>query len=403
MYEIDKESIEKKITGAKFSESSETNKAIIESLLSITKELCDYTSEVSEALISKAYFTEVHYRIDDIYTALLLVGDDAEYEAVGLYKMAEDNPYRVFLDCEYDEIRNIVGDLSQKRIYKGNYIKDGRVVAFEYSLEFDDSFIKAQERLFGYAEQYCVKNPVILSPYSYKSFTVKFDEKLNKEDFELDFCFGDNKIPVIDGAYCLYWNVRQSVDSDKTYDAKEPYGDKTKYVYSFNKTKKGNYLLPLPLNNQTKIYEIRFGEKNIEIVTDHDIEDFVVFEYFELVFNSRVVKERQSKKMLFVNRVEEKKHNQRRIVSDGDIERAIGCFREWQDICCNRSNGESKLVIRYSKKYIADRKDKTLFNTIRREYVFFKKTNNRFLTDYANYILQYLEYYYPEIEWAGEI
>ncbi len=193
------------------------------------------------------------------------------------------------------------------------------------------------------------------------------------------------------------------MDSDKTYDAKEPYGDKTKYVYSFNKTKKGNYLLPLPLNNQTKIYEIRFGEKNIEIVTDHDIEDFVVFEYFELDFNSRVVKERQSKKMLFVNRVEEKKHNQRRIVSDGDIERAIGCFREWQDICCNRSNGESKLVIRYSKKYIADRKDKTLFNTIRREYVFFKKTKNRFLTDDANYILQYLEYYYPEIEWAGEI
>ena len=403
MYEIDKESIERKITSTKFSENGETNKAVIDSLLALMKELCDYTQEVNETLVNNACVRNECYRIDDIYTALLVTGDDAEYEAVGLYRMEEYNPYRVFLDCEYDEIRNIVGDLSRKKIYKGSYIKDGRITKFDYSFEFDNSFVKAQERMFSYAEQYCVKNPVVFSPYSHKAFLVKFDESIKKEDVELDFCFEDNNIPVIDGEICLYWNIRQSMETDKTYDAKEPYGDKTKYVYSFKKTKKGIYLLPLPVNNQTKIYEIRFVENGVEIVTDHDIEDFLVFEYNELDLNSRVVKERQSKKMLFVNRVEEKIQNRRRILSEGDIERAIGCFREWQDICCDRSNGEGrKHVIRYSKKYIADRKDKTMFNSIRREYVYFKKTNNRFLTDYANYILEYLEYYYPEIEWAGE-
>ena len=405
MYEIDREALENRITNAKFSKNDETNKALIDSMLALMKELCDYTQKVNETLVNNAYAISECYRIDDLYTAVLMTGDDAEYEAAGLYKMGEDIPYRVFLNCEYDEIRDIVGDLSQKKIYKGSYIKDGNIIKFDYWFEFDNSFVKAQERMFSYAEQFCVKNPIIFSPYSHKSFIVKFNDSIKNENVKLDFCFADNNIPVIDGNNCLYWNIHQSIEADKTYDAKEPYGDNTKYIYFFKKTKKGNYLLPLPVNNQTNVYDIRFTENGVEAVIDHDIEDFVIFEYNELDLNSKVVRERRSKQMLFVNRVEEKTQNRRRILSEGDIERAIGCFREWQDICCGRSSGEGSRVIRYSKKYSANRKDKTMFNTIRREYVYFKKkdSSRRFLTDHANYILEYLEYYYPEIEWAGEI
>ncbi len=414
MYEIDKEAIERKITSTKFSENGETNKAVRDSLLALMKELCDYTHDVNEKLVNEVWDRNECCRIDDIYTTVLpMAGDNdkrkTEYEAAGLYRMGEYNPYRVFFDCEYDEIRNIVGDLSsQKKIYKGSYKKDGRTIEFDYSFEFDNSFVKAQERMFSYAEQYCIKNPIVFSPYSHKAFIVKVDESIKKEIVKPNFEFKKNKIPivgedVIDEEICLYWNICQSTKTLKTYDAKEPYGDKTKYVYSFKRKKDGIYLLPLPENNQTKIYEIRFGENGVEIVTDHEIEDFVVFEYHELDPNSSIVAERRSKKMLFHNRVEEKIQNRRRILSEGDIERAIGCFREWPDICCDRSDGKGRSVIRYSKNYIADRKDKTMFNSIRREYVHFKKTDDRFLTDYANYILEYLEYYYPEIEWAGEI
>ena len=403
MNEIDKESLEKKITSSVFSENDEENKAIKNSLLAIMRELCDYTTEVNHSIVNNAHTQQDSYHINDIFTALLPVGDDSEYEAVGLYRMTEYDPFRVFLDCEYDEIRNIVGDLTKKKLYKGHYLKDGKQITFEYSLEFDNTFIKSQECLFKFAEHYRVKNPLILSPYSHKSFWLIFDEDLKKEDFNLDFCFEENHIPVLDGNYCLFWNIKQSAEHEKTYDAKEPYGDTTKYVFLFSKTKKGTVLLPVPENNQAIIYEVRFVEKGVELVTNHDIEDFIILEYIDLDFNSRVVRERQSKKLLFSNEIIDKLQAHRRLLSEGDIERAIGCFMDWQDLHCERSNGDGELIIRYSKKYRADRKSKNMFNTIRREYISIMKREKRFLTDYANYILEYLEYYYPEIEWAGEV
>lgn len=404
MNEIDKESIEKKITSSVFSDNDEENRTIKNSLLAIMRELCDYTTDVNYTIVNNAHRQQEDCHINDIFTALLPVGDNIEYEAVGLYRMAEHDPFRVFLDCEYDEIRRIVGDLNdKKKLYKGHYLKDGKQVTFEYSFEFDNTFIKSQEYLFKFAEYYNVKNPLILSPFSHKSFWLVFNEDLKKENFNLDFCFEENHIPVLDGNYCLYWNIKQSSENEKTYDAKEPYGDITKYVFAFNKTKKGNILLPVPENNQAIVYDVRFVERGVELVTNHDIEDFIILEYIDLDLNSRVVKERKSKNLLFSNEIIDKFQVHRRLLSDGDIERAIGCFMDWQDIHCERCNSNGEIIIRYSKKYCADRKNKNMFNTIRREYISIVKKDQRFLTDYANYILEYLEYYYPEIEWAGEL
>ncbi len=403
MNEIDKESIEKKITYSVFSENDEENKSIKNALLAVMRELCDYTNEVNCAIVNNAHRHQENYHINDIFTALLPFGDDSEYEAIGLYRMAEYDPFRVFLDCEYDEIRNIVGDLTKREPYKGHYLKDGQQVTFKYSLGFDNTFIKMQELLFEFAEHYNVKNPLILSPYSHKSFWLVFDENLKKEGVDLDFCFEENRIPVLDGDFCLYWNIKQSTENEKTYDAKEPYGDATKYVFAFNKTKKGKILLPIPKNNQTVVFDVSFVEKGVELVTNHDIEDFIILEYIDPDLNSSIVKEILAKRLLFSNEITDKFQVHRRLLSEGDIERAIGCFMDWHDIRCERSDGNSKPIIRYSKKYRADRKSKNMFNTIRREYICMIKKDKRFLTDYANYILEYLEYYYPEIEWAGEV
>lgn len=46
MNEIDKESIEKKITSSVFSDNDEENRTIKNSLLAIMRELCDYTTDV---------------------------------------------------------------------------------------------------------------------------------------------------------------------------------------------------------------------------------------------------------------------------------------------------------------------------------------------------------------------
>ncbi len=416
MYEINKDSIEKKIIDSRFSEDEEHNKAIKNSLLSIMRELCGYTSEVNQNLIDRAFNQSFESQINEIYAVILPTLDGTEYEPDGLFKMTEIIPQRFFLDCEYDDIRNIVGDTSNLNVYKGTYIKDEVEYSFEYSLEFDNSFVKVQERLFDYAEHYNVSNPLIFSPFSHKAFVIKHnfnqehsnpfgvkkDSGNHNEENSVDYRFKQNGIPVIEGQCCLFWNIRQDIIKDKTYDASEPYGEKVKYVYCFPKSKKGMYRLPIPINNQTCIYDIRFCDKDIKIVIDKEIEDFFLYEYYDLDLNTPVVKERQSKGLFFANDVNEQMKKQRRLLSEGDIERAIGYFRSWKDLYCKRADGDGKNIIRYAKKYCANRTDKYLFNTIRREYIHFEKQDKRFMTDYANYVLEYLEYYYPEIEWAGE-
>lgn len=401
MYEIDKNGIERIITNSVFSGDERDNKAIKEALLATMRELCDYSHSVNQSLIEKSLDQNSEYRINDIYTVLLPICDDAEYEAVGLYRMAEPDDNRVFLDCEYDEIKQIVGDLAEKKSYKGRYIKDGKLLSFDYTLEFDGCFLSLQEELYDYAEHYSVKNPIMFSPYSHKSFQLGFDKSLLKDGIKLDFGFRDNHLPVLEG-YGLYWNIKRVLEEGKTYDGKMPYADSTKYVFVFPKTKNGDFILPLPLNNQARIYDIQFKEKCVEVTTNHDIESFVELQYIELDLNSRIVKESQSKGWLFSNDISDGIWRVRRLLSEGDIERAIACFREWHDVCCERSSGDGRHIARYSKKYRSDRKNKNMFNTIRREHIRIAKTSKRFLTDYANYILEYLEYYYPEIEWAGE-
>ena len=436
MYEINKSAIEKKIATARFAADEESNRSINNSLLALVEELCDYTNKVGRDLVDGAREREDSPQINDVFAALLPVEAEADYQtAGGLFRMdavseflncrfdeSEDSGVelaqtpipektvfhyeRVFLDCEYDEIRNLDGDLSsKKKTYQGRYVdkKSGKTGPFEYSLEFDDSFVKAQEILFDYAEYYRVKNPVVLSPYSRKSFFIKYVEELCSDDIKLDFCFADNKIPVIEGKNRLYWNIKQSVENGKTYDAKEPYGDATKFVFRFEKTKRGGRLLPLPLNNQTRVYSIDVAEDWVDVVINREIEDFIVLEYVDFDSNSGLALERRSKRLLFDNNVVDGTWNRSRILSEADIERAVGCFNGWRYASCERSEGKDKPIVRYSKKYRVDRKAKNMFNAIRREYVGFKGTEDKkFLTDFANYVLEYLEYYYPEIEWIGE-
>ena len=207
MYEIDKNAIEEMIRSSNFSENEEGNKSIKGALISIIDELCNYTTDVNERLINASRIIEEKNRIDTIFTALLPAKDEDEYEAAGLYKMADVLQNRYFLDCEYNEIRNIIGDLSGEKKYKGIYIKENKTIPFEYSLAFDDSFLKKQEIIIAYAEHYNIKNPIIFSPYSHKSVLLKYDDALVQDGVELDFCFKENSLPIIGGKYCLYWNI----------------------------------------------------------------------------------------------------------------------------------------------------------------------------------------------------
>lgn len=401
MYKINYESIEEKISESNFVVDKEANKNMKEALIKLVKELCEYTTQVNQNLVDGILKKDDSNDLNDIIVALIPNGADKTYESVGLFKMADKNDCRIFIDDEYKNIRLINGDTTSKRIFKGKYVKDGALKYFDYELKFDRSFLEQQELLFKYSEQYNICNPMIFSPYSHKSFYLVFDSEIKKEDVELDFCFDENGIKAIQKKN-LFWNIKKSTVENKTYDEKVPYGDKTKYLYRFEKTKKGKYVLPYPLHNQTIVYDVVIDENGVNIVTNKDMEDFILIEYYEVDSTSSNVKAMKSSGVLFSN---EKKYSgwlTRRIVSAGDVEHAIAPFREWNGLSCRISEEGSDKITRYSARYRADRKDKSMFSAINIKYIAFSKVDNRFLDDYANYVLEFLEYYYPEIEWVGE-
>ena len=401
MYTIDKESIEQKIFDSRFTLDEEVNRNIKEVFLNLVNEMCDCTNNVCKTLVESVSDRSLNNLINDIVVALIPICDEKNFEAIGLYKMVENNKKRIFIDDEYENIRVLAGDLSSKKKYRGKYIKDGVIEYFEYELKFDRSFLEVQELLFKYTQYYSIDNPVIFSPYSHKSFYVIYDDSLDKNNNKLDFCFEENGIKAIEDKN-LFWNIKIERIENKTYNAKIPYGSDTRYVYSFKKNKQGKYLFPYPVNNQSIIYDIKLNTDEIEIITSKEMEDFNLLEYYDVDYTSGDLKAMISSKVLFNNKREYKGIVATRIVSEGDVEHAIAPFRKWNELSCMIVNEAEEKIIRYSSRYRVDRKDKSMFSKICTKFLRFTKKEQKFLTDYANYVMEYLEYYYPEIEWVGE-
>ncbi len=426
MYNLDKEKIKSIIENSCFSEDNGKNKQVRNAFLTFFSELCEYSQAVNESIISGSVSKNVQGILPEICVALMdkVDGDklgtslglarmtnsekrlftDADYKI--LKKLAGDTgekkqyngKKRVFINADYETIKKLAGDTGERKQYKGEYIKEGRSYNFQYYLKFNRCFVEMQELLYQYARQYCFVNPVVFSPYSFKAFDAIYDQELENEN--LNFRFDENGL-ISSDEKDLFWNINISSEN-RTYDAKIPYGDSSRYIFEFKKGKKGNYLLPLPANNQTKIYDIDFLPDAVRLTTDHDMDFFTLLEPLEVDETSNIIKALISNGLLFSNKNFYNGILSSRIISEADIEHALAPFKSHFGISCHISSGEGRIVKRYAMKYRPDRSDRKLFNTISREYISFQG-NGEFLTDYINYVLEYLEYNYPEIEWVGEI
>ena len=406
MYNLDKEKLKSIIENSSFSGDSDKNKLIRNAFLSFFTELCDYSEKVNNTIVNQSAKPDTKAVLSDISVVLMdRIDGEKMGDSIGLSRMTEASGV-VFLNTDYESIKEIVGDTEGRKKYIGEYIKDGRAVPFEYSFRFNRSYVERQELLYKYAHHYNIinpiTNPVVYSPYSFKTFDVVFDKEIADE--QLDFQYQKNGLKVISSEdKDLFWNISVQ-EQNKTYDAKIPYGDFNRYIFEFKKSKKGNYLLPLPKNNQTKIYDIKFDSDCIQMTTDHDMDDFYLLELLEMDESSGIIKALVSNEMLFTNKNLYKGIVNGRLVSEADIEHVLSPFRDNYGIKCSISDGQGEIVKRYSQKYRPDRNDRKLFNIISREYIsFVNEKETLFLLDYINYVLEYLEYYYPEIEWVGEI
>lgn len=399
MYKIDREELERLISNARFSDDDEKNKTVRDIFAAVVSELCSYTEDVNNTILNKSTDSFRKELLPEICVAFM-PWNAAAFGSLGLDAMAADSTC-IFIDEEYEKIKQINGDTAERKYFNGEYFRNGKMEKFPYYLKYNRRYVEKQELLYRYALHYDIINPVMYSPYSYKAFDLVYDKALDEIKDKLDFQFEKNGIKVITERD-LYWNITV-LSENKTYDSKLPYGDETRYLYEFAKNKKGQYRLPLPCNNQTQIFDIEYGDDCIRMVTNHDMDEFILIEPLKVDESSSTIKALVSNKMLFTNKNPYIGFINKRIISEADIEHAIAPFRDNKGIKCSISDGKKRIVTRYAMKYRPDRNERKLFHIISREYLAFERESaERFFSDYINYVLEFMEYFYPEVEWVGE-
>ena len=391
-YHINKESLRELIDKYGFSPD----------IKKVMSDLCDYSEEVLDRMEKNILYSKAQLSACRFISLLMDCHNVEEYgELSSVYSMNTSN-YNIFVNADYEELKEIIGDNGQPRIYKGFYRSKNDTFEFEYTLRFNDRYLKIQELIFDLANLYKTENAVLFSPYIRKFFDVCISEEIPKniKPENISYEFEKNHIPVITDAVLL-WNFSVTETELIRADAKIPYGQTVKYRYHFN-SKKNSSCFILPKNNQTIIYGIDANENGIDISSDHEFEEFILFEYRDVDFQNSKYKKMESAGRLYSNFTDKNCLAAKRILSQCDIEYAIYPFRDYQGIQCEITQKLNEICKRYSYKYRPSPSRQMSSRKLRRVMLKFTfERNEQFKHDYINYVLDYLDYYYPEIEWVG--
>lgn len=422
MYEIGKKDLEALVNKAVLSpENHELNVGVQKVLVEVLGALCDSVSQKMNATVDDAFSSA--RKNQEIVVALL--GKDDNLEHIGLHNMllpggsAEVNRElwantsqgrvdfgTIFLEEDYETLREVVGDNTSAKKFKGTYqdLGTGQSGEFEYTLRFDTQYIEMHEEIMRLSLYYSsLDNPILYSPYSRKSFWLNFDRTLlDPNKYIINFRFPENNLHVSLGKR-LCWNFKLEQKPAQVYANKIPFGEEIKYHFVFPKSKKGHYYYALPCNNQTRVYDAVFTENGTEITVSKDKEDFLLFEPFDVDFDLQEIKSLQVDQVIFCNGHPNRTVPLGRINSRGDIEHAISPFRKDPKVTCELVPKVDSPFLRYSSKYGRNQGNRNAFHKLTTQPIIFKPIQEpiKFLGDYVNYVLDYLDFYYPEIDWVG--
>lgn len=411
-YQIDRENLINIIDESNFIDKAEANEAFKGLLRKTVNALCEYNDEVMSAIERRVLEKNNESTIGDIVSSLVSFSD--RESVMGLSEMrifpTKDevrklqDKYRrslVFINADFNELRSIVGDNQKdETVYEGSYQLNNKMHIFKYKLVFDDTYLQMQDLVCALSDNYKMNNAIIFSPYIRKCFKIQPLEEI-PEKAEPDYRFEKNGIPAITDSVLL-WNFRVFKTEIMKASDRVPYGEEIKYRYHFGKSRSGRLQYALPQNNQTIIYEITISENGIDLLTDHELDEFILFEYSEIDKESSDVKKLINVENFYSNYMLRNRLANRRIISEGDIEYAINPFRNGESCSCEIVPEMDRVCIRYSSKYRHRRSVRAGYKKIKKVNIKFSAVEHmRFLDDYINYVLTCLEYYYPEIEWVG--
>lgn len=304
------------------------------------------------------------------------IGNCIFFDNAELNEEVKTLPYGLFfLSVPYEDLKNFLH-------------KDFCGQNFKYRLTPNYQFIEAEKKIFSVSEIYNL--PIqIYSPYARRAVDICISEK-SSEDFtrldELNFRLAENNLSdklLMNNKF--FWNVeiKKSVDL-AWFKNHENY-----FEYGFDADEQ-SYILPkIDLNFYSGI-EAEKSDGKIILRSIHELP-----EEFELI------------KILPVeNKIAPRIFSKPRIRTIGDIEFILKCFENENFSCSFVKFGGGDKILRYSKEfaYPTSQEQELLCAKLKLPVISIKFFGDRkFLTDYANYVLYFLERNYPEFNWAGEI
>ena len=279
-----------------------------------------------------------------------------------------------FLSVPYEELKNF--------LYKNYQGKN-----FKYRLTPNYQFIEAEKKIFRISEIYNL--PIqIYSPYARRAVDICIFEN-SEEDFSSlpDLRLAENNLSeklLTENKF--FWNVEIKKSADVSWFK----NDEKFFEYGFDADKK-DFILPKNDSDFNAGIEAEKFDGKIILRSQYELS-----EEFELI------------KILPVeNKIASRIFSKPRIRTKGDINFILKCF-ERENFSCRFENfgNTGEKILRYSKEfeYPTSQEQNLLRAKIKLPVINIKFSGDKkFLTDYANYVLHFLEENYPEFNWAGEV
>lgn len=364
-------------------------------------ELCAYQEQQLERMEKKILSPENPHSFGEIVVALA----PKDTCCPSLTKIAGTANGVCFLEAGYVDFLGYIGEWDTEKVYTGSYRLGERKESFQYQLKFDNSGLQAQELLCRLVQLYPAKNAILWGPYLRKAVRIRPMSIVPEKAVEVDPRFAANGLPVVENADLL-WNLQvENLEGCKAV-GKIPYGENVKYVFHFDKSKNGGWRFPLPEESSVIVYDVSFSDEGIDLTLDRDLLDFTVVEQQDVDWEQKDIIQLMREHRIHSNHVEKTALSVRRILSRGDMEFAIRPFREVNGGQCALVNELERTCTRYSNKFLHPMKNRIYYPQSQHrkpigKLKFSTETPPVFYDDYINYVLLYLEYYYPEIEWIG--
>ena len=321
--------------------------------------------------------------------------DDNMGDQADLYEHEE----QFFLNCPYERLSEICS-----KAYVGSICCNGdRTKTFTYYLVPQYRFVEQEYALFRLADIYHITKPVIYSPYARHAVDVRLEhmalqDVMQHHDWQLDLNLKENGLEhILITGHRLMWNVEiadsETVGLTPLHQSQDTGG----YEWFYDDVQANTFLYPI-----APCDEINKGKDKIEI--------FYRGEPASTQYKKITISETSQDARYFENNFRSKGFDSTvPLRTKADMAHVLSRFQNESFSCkfshmVKKSSEYGGVVCRYKKehKYAVDSNELYLTDLRYKPCCAIAfGGEGTFLTDYANYVLHFMEQHYPEFTWIG--